>query len=377
MLMISISFKNLLRNRTRTFLSIIGIVIGVASIISLVSVVDGLFADVENVVGQVQGVRIVSSNGDPVFSRIDSSFESRLDSFPGVRVAVSQITGPAGEIDGRVTDFGTSRIIGIDFLKQQKARSNGLLGEITEGRLIRPGETGVAIIGKGIKDDFGKFLGSTIEVNDKKLKVIGVYSTDSSLFNSSIVTDISDARDVLDFPAGKVSGFILELVNPADVEKIADLINFQFKDDFVAFSSSSLTKQFSVVIDSFRLLVVAVAAISSIVAGVGIINTMLMSVIERFSEIGVLKSVGWTNSSIMKMILFESILIGFFGGITGIVVGFGASFAIHFFFGLNVLVLPLLVLEVFLYALLLGAVGGAYPAYVASKMDPVEALRFE
>ncbi len=375
--MIKVSFKNIQRNKTRTLLSLLGIVIGVAAIIALVSVVDGLFADVENVIGQVQGIRVVKSNGPPVFSRLDESFGQKLDSFPGVRVAVPMIQGTVGSIDGEVRTFGNIMVIGIDFAKQQKARSSGLVGEIVEGRVIRPGENGVAVIGKTLKDDLRKFVGSTIEVNGEKLKIIGVYSAGSDFFDSSLVVSIDDAREIASFPTGFVSAFNLELENPEEIGTIVDRLNFQFKGDFVALSSSDLSEQFGDILGSFRLLVVAVAAISSIVAGVGIVNTMLMSVIERFQEIGVLKAIGWTNDSVMKMILFESVLIGVIGGIAGIAVGFAASFAINFFAGLTVLVSPVLVLQVFAYAVFLGIIGGVYPALVASKMDPVEALRAE
>ena len=128
---------------------------------------------------------------------------------------------------------------------------------------------------------------------------------------------------------------------------------------------------------SLRLLVGAVAAIAAIVAGVGILNTMLMSVVERFKEIGALKAVGWTNNDIMKMILYESALIGIFGGILGILAGIFVAGSIESLAGLTTAVGVGLILQAFLFALFIGVFAGLYPAYAASKMDPVEALRAE
>ena len=104
---------------------------------------------------------------------------------------------------------------------------------------------------------------------------------------------------------------------------------------------------------------------------------MLMSVIERFREIGALKAVGWTNSNIMKMILFESIMIGVIGGFLGMVAGSAVAVLLHQTFGLTAAITPMLLLEAFSFAVLLGLVGGLYPAYIASKADPIESLRVE
>ena len=252
-----------------------------------------------------------------------------------------------------------------------------LFGEIREGREIRSGESGVVVIGENLKKDFGKFLNQSIVINNKRLRIVGIYSSSSHLLGSTAVVSIGDAREMIGFPNGKVSQFNIELDNPATVKQVVDAINFRFKGELKAFSASDLSSQFGSILGSFRLLVAAVAAISAIVAGVGIINTMLMSVLERFKEIGTLKAVGWTNSNVIQMILMESVLISFFGAIFGIIAGYLFGVLAHTAFGLTTLISFELLLEVFVFAFVLGIIGGAYPAFIASKMDPVEALRAE
>jgi len=107
---------------------------------------------------------------------------------------------------------------------------------------------------------------------------------------------------------------------------------------------------------------------------VGIVNTILMSIFERFSEIGALKAVGWTKFNIIKMIMLESLAIGIIGGILGLLMGFIADVLLNLIFGLGYSITPALVLQAFGFAVLLGLIAGIYPAYRAASLDPVAAI---
>jgi len=100
-----------------------------------------------------------------------------------------------------------------------------------------------------------------------------------------------------------------------------------------------------------------------------------MSVLERFKEIGALKAVGWTRQNIIRMILYESLFLGVIGGIMGIILGFSVDYTLSLFLGVKYFISPALMIESFSFALFLGLIAGLYPAYHASKLDPVEALR--
>ena len=306
--LLKFSFLNLFRNKSRTALSLIAIVIGVSAIIALVSVVDGLFGEVQGALSQVQSIRVSQKNAPGPYGNLEIEWKNKLDGVQGVRAAVPIVVGVATSIDGEYSVFGQTQVIGVDFTSAQKLTASAVQlavsAEISEGRDIRPGETGVVIIGKQTKKNLNKFLNQSIEINGKKFKIVGVFSSGSALINSGLVIPIEDARELFNVGSDRMNALFLEVNNPEQEKRVVEIINFRFSEDLSAVSASDLSEQFGDVLGSLRLLVAAVAGISAVVAGVGIINTMLMSVIERFREIGALKAVGWTNSNIMKMILF-------------------------------------------------------------------------
>jgi putative ABC transport system permease protein len=373
----TIAFSNMNRSKTRTALSMIGIVIGVAAIVSMVAIVDGLFQDVQNTIGQVQGLRVLPKNSAGPYSTIDADWAGKIDSISGVRISIPQVIALVTSIDGKSVTFPAVTGIGLDFSRQEKARILGFQGEIIEGRQIRGGERNVVVLGEQVADDYDKFVGSKVKINDLDFRVIGIFSSSSSQGNSAILMSIDDARDISNVSDTKINALIVDIIDPSADEKIARIINFRYGDDLKAYSLSDLSSQFGEILGSLRLLVGAVAAIAAIVAGVGIINTMLMSVIERFKEIGALKAVGWTEGNILSMIMAESALIGITGGLIGLAVGSSIALLINATFGLNVSISIGLLLQAFVFAISISLIAGIYPAYIASKMDPIDALRSE
>jgi len=377
---LKLSLINLTRHKLRTILSVLGIIIGVASLIALVSIVDGIKYDITDALSNAQGARVFPlGSSDPIFNSFDESWGDKIEKIQGVKVAVPNIMQLSKSIEGKSEAIGTgARLVGVNLLKNSKAGASGFSGELLEGRDFVVSDEGknVAMIGKIVKDTHNKFLGSKIDVNGKKLQIIGVYSTGSDLLDNSILMPIETARDVTGFPKEKVS-FINVMVNvPSEDQKVVDKINLIYGDEIKATSLSDFSAQFGAIFDSVTALVVVIASIASIVAAVGIINTMLMSVLERFKEIGALKAVGWTNSNIMKMILYESLFIGIIGGFFGVILGLIFSIFIEEF-GLTTVVTSELIIGSFLGAVFVGVIAGIYPAISASKMNPVDALRAE
>jgi putative ABC transport system permease protein len=382
--MIKMSFLNLFRFKARTALAALGIVIGVMAIVALVSVIDGLYADDEEAFAQVQGINVMQegSFGGP-FSVLDEDWGDKLKTIPGVQGAVPSIVGIPKSVEGEDLVSGaqftsnTIRLIGQDWGELTESSAAGVQGEIIEGREIRAGEEGVVVIGEGLQDDYKKFVGNKIKVNGDNFRIVGVYRTGSLLLNYAILMPLENARQITGMQKGKVNLFIVDLIDPTEDKKVKQLIEFKYGDDLRTTAASDTAANVGSFLETFRLAVFAIAAISAIVAGVGIINTMLMSVLERFKEIGTLKAIGWTNNNVMKMILFESFFIGVIGAVLGTITGYGVAYAADAFFGLTTLVTPILIVEAFLFAVIVSLLAGVYPAHVASKMNPLDAIRAE
>ncbi|MBI4210413.1 MAG: ABC transporter permease [Candidatus Diapherotrites archaeon] len=376
--MLKLSFTNVTRHKVRAILSIFGIMLGVASLIALVSVVDGIRFQIEDAFSKAQGARVAPIKAtDPIFSQLDGKWVSKVAKVQGVKVAIPVIIQAAKNIDGKdLSPFNAVRVLGIDLSAQSKATGSGFTGELLEGRDFKASDRGVVLIGKKIKEDYDKFLGTNIRIDGEQFKVVGIYTTGSDLLDNSIEMSIEDERDTFSFPQGKISYINVQFTNPGQVQSVVDRINAIYGEEIKATSLSDFSSQFGELFDSITALVVVIASIASLVAAVGIINTMLMNVLERFREIGALKAVGWTNGNVVAMILYESLFVGVFGGISGVVLGVLTTGFMQGF-GLTTVVSPSLIVGSFLGAVAVGIAGGIYPAFMASKMDPVDALRAE
>ena len=375
-----VAFKNLFRTKTRTALSIFGIIIGVAAIVLMVSVIDGIYQDVNEAFSNVQGI-IIREEGSisPLWSVLDEDWEDKLETVPGVLNAIPTVMQVAKSLDGEALGYditGGHQIIGMPW-EPGAGSAFAVQGEVIDGRQIRPGETGVVVVGKSVQDDLRKYVNNKIEINGEDFRIVGVYDAGSQFLNNALLMEISDARKITGFAKKKVNTFNIELINPEDAEKVRTRIEFKYGDELKAVASSDLSSSIGDTLGTMGLLVFVVAAISAIVAGVGIVNTMIMSVMERFNEIGALKAVGWTNENIMKMVLYESILIGFFGSFIALWIGWGGSMLLASSLGLNAVVTPALVIQAFGFGVIVSLVAGIYPAHLASKMDPIEALHAE
>lgn len=378
--MIKLSFLNLFRRKSRTLLSILGIAIGVSAIIGLISVVNGVFEEYNSVIGGMQGVWVWEKDVlDQTLSHVDASLAGRISSVQGVRTVVPEIWVVPSTIDGKPVGLSSgslsmTAVYGVDLSKYKRLRSNVWIGELDKGSMLKPGETGSVIIGKTLADDRDKFIGSSIKVNGKRFRVKGILKSESEMLGSIIFMSLADARNISSFPNNKVSSFFVELFDPSQDRAIADKLGFVLGSGIDVMTTSDMSGIMSDTLGSFNIVVILVGGLAAFVAGIGIVNTILMSVLERTREIGALMATGWTGLDIMKMIIYESLFIGIIGGIAGIVLGFLLSEAAKSY-GLPSLVTQSIVVEAFVFAVGLGLVAGIYPAYRASKLDPIEAIR--
>ncbi|MBN1160078.1 MAG: ABC transporter permease [Candidatus Diapherotrites archaeon] len=373
------SFLNLLRRKSRTVLALLGIMIGVAALLVLVGLVEGINALALDAVGGMQGVYVMQDGAtDDSLSIVNLSDKSKLEAIQGVKVVTPTILGVPQTVDGKRNSMSGGipvSVIGTDPGQVSNSLLATAMQNLKEGRMLRSGDEGVVLISTKLSDDRKKHVNSTIKINDYSFKVIGIVEVTSDFYSNVIVLPIEDARKVLDFEEGKVNSFFVVPADPANVDKIDKIIDFKYPDDFDAYSAQETAALTGDILDSLRAMTLVIALISSIVAGIGVMNTMLMSVMERYSEIGVLKAVGWTNNNVMQMILLESMFLGVLGGIAGIVFGILVGELIGIASGLYPLMTPMLISEVFIFAISVSVFAGAYPAFRASRLEPIDALR--
>jgi putative ABC transport system permease protein len=244
-----------------------------------------------------------------------------------------------------------------------------------------------------MSDDFGKPLrvGKKVIIQGEEFEVIGFLKKASTFtLNGIIIMPDEDLRDILDIG----DEFDILVVQVKDMDKLSgvkDILEKKIRrdrdldegeDDFSIQTPQQGIQTINTILDTINLVIAGIAAISLLVGGIGITNTMYTSVVERIREIGIMKSVGARNSDILTLFLAESALLGLVGGIIGVIIGLALAYAaasgisaafggLDFSISLNA---PFLIFAA-LFSVFVGMISGVFPALQASKLNPVDALR--
>ncbi len=380
MSLIKASFLNIFRRKVRSTLTFLGISIGIALLITLISVVDGISSDAQDTISKLSGVFVYSKSvPDPIFGGIDTSYLSKIKSIPGVDKVIKERYRTVGEIDDKklVVSFGGNVVtFGVDPKDLADSSYGSLMDNIISGRLLKTTDKSGVIIGKDTAKNYNKRVGDTIKIDDSKFKIIGIYEMKSNLGSEPIIISEKDIIDKFGMDEKKVNDFYVISQKGVSASDIAKKIEFKL-DDVQAQGSQDLQEQIDSLLYGLKFAAIIISLISALVAGIGIINTMLMSVFERTKEIGTLKAVGWTRYNIMSMIALETLFIALIGTFVGIIIGTIISFAIGSLYGITTIVTISLIIENIIFGIFLGIFGGLYPALKASQVDPVVALRDE
>jgi len=394
---LEISFDTLKHRKTSSILTILGIVIGISAIISLLSIGVGLE---ESISGQLEGM---GSDKIMIMPGSSASFDlstflgegltdedvETVEDMSGVKMTAGLLfkTLPVRYKDEVVTTYvsgGTPETYNKMFLEMK-------IFEIAEGRTVKEGESGVTAIGSRMVDDVFEEevkIGDTLYIKDKKFKVIGnLKSIGNSQDDQNVYITLEDMRELV---GGKdsLTMIYVQVSNPKNIDSIAEKIEDKLEDKYgentiTTLTSEQMAEMTSSIFSILTFVVGGIASISLVVAGVGIANTMFISVMERTKEIGVMKSIGATNYNIMEIFLVESALLGFFGGVIGCMIGYVLSRIINVFAAgmlpvtFEATVTMEMIIFCLLFSVIVGIVSGIWPARKAAKLQPVEALRYE
>jgi putative ABC transport system permease protein len=234
------------------------------------------------------------------------------------------------------------------------------------------------ILGSVVAEANQKEIGETMDVAGQRYKIVGIFESGAGWENMSGIITLRDAQSFAGRPR-KVTMLMVDVEDPRDTQPLVEEINHLFPDVHAA-ASGEFVEQMPDMENADGMLN-GISFLALIVGGLGVLNTMLMSILERTREIGVLRALGWGRRDILGLILREALLLGTLGGIASIIIGVLLAYLLSMAPLVGEVLQPEWTLGVFVraltIALLLGIFGGLLPAYRATRMQPVEALRYE
>jgi len=396
-----IPFKEIRRRKTRSWLTLIGIIIGIAAVVSLISLGQGL----ENAISkQFQALGndklfIMPLGGLWGMGSSEQLTEDDLDLINGVS-GVKLATG-MGYAFAR---YEFNDLVHYGFLSgiSTDPDERALVGEaqtwkMGEGRMLESGDKYKIVLGYSHtqRDIFDKRVevGNKIDIQGQQFKVVGFLEKigsppddEAGLISLDAYAEVFDADNELGFiiAQSKVGEDPLKVAENVkkELRKYRDVD--EGEEDFDIQTPEQFAESFAIILDIVQVVLIGIAGISLLVGGVGIMNTMYTSVLQRTKEIGVMKALGARNKHILLLFLVESGLYGLGGGLIGVIIGIGIAKLVEAAFVvavgpafLSIAIDPYLIFGTLSFSFIVGCLSGIAPARRASKLNPVDSLRYE
>ncbi len=395
-----LAFKTFTSEKKRTALTLIGIFIGIAAVVSLISLGQGLKASIDQQFSLLGTDKVfilpgTSAGFDPTNTiKLTSKDLAAVRSTNGVKSVSSMVFKIARvKLSGEVKYTFVMGLDDSDESFESVLESFGVT--LVEGRGVQRNHELVSSyrISKG---DFFKRpvrTGENMYIEDKKFRVVGTVSqVGNPQDDTNIYISIDDAKELFGISDDQLDYIYVtakEGVAPADLaEKLKKVLRKthdvkEGDEDFSVLTTEDYMQTFDIVLKVVQIVLIGIAAISLLVGGVNIANTMYTSVLERTNEIGIMKAIGARNSDIFLLFLIESGILGIVGGIAGIAAGIGMSKLVAFAAAsagwtfIQTLFPWYLTFGALVFSFGVGAIAGTLPARQASKLRPVDALRYE
>ena len=399
-----LAVTNLRQRRLRSWLTMIGIFIGIAAVIALISLGQGLQNAVAAQFSSIGADKIIitpkSAGFGPPGSLAPGSVTKDdlrlLGRVHGVQTVAGRLLKPVR------LEFNDKVFITFAVSWPEEKDAAALITEFNnyqaeQGRMLREHDQGKVMLGSHFKEDehFGKHIapGNSVFINGKSFHVIGILKPlgDPGRDNSVLMNE-DELRTLTNTPE-EYSVLVAQVAPSADINIISEEILRAFrrdrhqqkgKEDVEVQTPQQLLQSFTAILNIVQAVLIGIAAISLLVGGIGIMNTMYTSVLERTREIGILKAIGATRKNILLLFLIESGLIGLLGGTIGILLGIALSKGVALVaaqaLGSSLLqadVSVTMIIGALLFSFIIGTASGLLPAKTAADLQPVEALRFE
>lgn len=369
----SLILKNPFRNKTRTSLAVIGIAIGIATIVALGLITGGLKASTKTSLkaGGAEITVLQNNSGQFMNGRINQDRVSEIKEITGVKDAAGIVRAQV-EVPGIDYPFA---ITGIEVEKLILANIDGV-----NGTKFSNGSENEIILGETASKTLNKGVGDTVVLFGKDFKITGIFETGNFIQDAGAYMSL-DTLQNLTSREGELSLIYVKINEDANITQVSQSIEDAYPNELTTTTAMAQASRINTGLSAIDTATWAISLLAIIIGGIGVINTMIMSVYERTREIGVLKAVGWKGRRILGMILGEAIVLTLIASIVGTIMGIIAVDVLLSISPTTSFIEPVFSLEIFVrafgIAFLVGILGGLYPAYRASKLAPTEALRYE
>lgn len=384
--------ENLKRQKLRSALTLLGIIIGIGSVVALISIGDGFNKSVEKEFEKLGSNTLIILPGSSLvstfFAELDKKDVGRIEAVRGVESATPIY------LSAQTVKFKEEEkvvlLLGIDTKKQELLEDLGIL-EVGEGRLLTQSDNLAVLVGSRFAEDTFESelkLKQNLSLESDFLKIVGITKpvgqSFGAMFDGAVVINYEALEESIGEELTPFRIFA-KAVNKDEVLEVKERIKDRLekahgREDFQIMTASQIQETALSVLGLIQLVLVFIAAISLVVGGIGIMNTMLMAVLERTKEIGIMKAIGATNTTVLSLFLSEAGIIGLIGGVIGYLLGFaialvGGIAASSSGVDLIIEFDAMLLFGSLAFAFGVGVISGYVPARRAALMEPVEALR--
>ena len=399
-----LAFRSLVRRKLRSWLTMIGIFIGIAAVVSLIGLGEGLRVAITSQFGflgpdvlsvQASGLNFAGPPGTASPNPLKDDLPDKLSRITGVEAAFGRYIA-SGTLEF-ADKKGFSMIGSVPSGTDRSVFERVTNLNAVQGRLLKDSDHARIVVGNNFMKQDNGFdrpvqIGDRLLLNKKPFEVVGILESKGSfIFDDIVLMNEDDILDGFRKDDGTMNLIAIKVKNIEDVDKVSEGAEKLLRkerdvkkgeEDFVVESPEKTLESLNSTLFAVQLFVYIIASISLLVGGIGIMNTMYTSVLERTKEIGIMKSIGAKNKTIFSLFAIESGLLGTVGGIIGILLGLAIS---NGFAAVGKLALgtdlirvetsPFLLIGALLFSFCIGFAAGVFPAMRAASLKPVDALR--